>query len=370
MIVGIDGRSLAGGQAERGVARYTGALTAALAAAHPADRWRVLVAGRAPDAAADALFARGNVELGRRGSRRPRHLAAAVAGRPRLDRTLGGGLDVAWAPAPAPLAVSPEVPLVLTLHDLSFLERPGDFTAYERLWHRLARPGRLARRAAAVLADSRVTAQAAIVHWRLDPDRVTVVRPGVERPAAAPDVAAARARHGLDGRYLLFVGALEPRKAPDVLAAAYRRARARGLDAELAVVGEGRLDRLLDDLPGARQLGRVAGRAELQALYAGALALVMPSRHEGYGLPPLEAAACGTPAVVSDLPAFRETLGDAALRVPPEDEPALAEALLAVAGDQELRARLAAAARTAVSELTWERAAGEAYAVLRAVARS
>src|ERR687895_1472069 len=70
--------------------------------------------------------------------------AAAVFGRPRLNR-LAGGCDVVWAPAPAPLAVSPGVPLVLTVHDLSF-EEPADFTRYERLWHRLARPERLGGR--------------------------------------------------------------------------------------------------------------------------------------------------------------------------------------------------------------------------------
>jgi glycosyltransferase involved in cell wall biosynthesis len=351
MIVGIDGRSLLGGQAGRGVARYTRALTAALAAAHPDDEWRVLVAGGS--GAAPVLE---GVELVRRRSRQARHLAGALTGCPRLDRALGG-VDVVWAPAPAPLAVSRGVPLVLTIHDLSFVERPGDFTAYERLWHRLARVGRLARRADRVLADTRATAAAAIARWDLDPDRVMVVFPGIDPPGEV----AAR-----EGRYLLFVGALEPRKAPDVLAGAYRRARERGLDADLVVVGTGRMADVLD-LPGVRRLDSVA---DLRPLYAGALAVVMPSHHEGFGLPPLEAAACGTPAVVSDLPPFRETLGDAALRVPPGDEEALAGALLRIAGEDGLRERLASAARASVTDLTWERAAEQVHAALREAARS
>ena len=354
MIVGIDGRSLVGGQAGRGVARYTGALTAALAAAHPADEWRVLLPG--DPRPLPELDDRPGVELVRRRSRRARHLAGALTGRPRLDRALGG-VDVAWAPAPAPLALSSRVPLVLTVHDLSFVERPRDFTRYERLWHRLARVGPLARRAARVLADTRATADAAIARWGLDPDRVTVVFPGVDRP---------RAVQPRDGRYLLFVGALEPRKAPDVLAGAYRRARERGLDAELVVVGTGRLADALD-LPGVRRLDAVP---DLQPLYAGALALVMPSRYEGFGLPPLEAAAHGTPAVVSDLPCFAETLGDAALRVPVGDTDALADALVRIAGDEGLRERLAAAAAAAVADLTWERAAERVYATLREAAGS
>jgi glycosyltransferase involved in cell wall biosynthesis len=151
------------------------------------------------------------------------------------------------------------------------------------------------------------------------------------------------------GRYLLYVGANEPRKATDVLAAAHARARDRGLDAELIMVGDG--PSRVDD-------------AELAALYAGALAVVQASYLEGFGLPPLEAAAHGTPAVVSDLPCFAETLGDAALRVPPGDADALADALLRIAGDDALRARLGAAARDRAAQYTWERAAVALHALL------
>jgi glycosyltransferase involved in cell wall biosynthesis len=104
--------------------------------------------------------------------------------------------------------------------------------------------------------------------------------------------------------------------------------------------------------------------AELAALYAGALAVVQASYLEGFGLPPLEAAAHGTPAVVSDLPCFAETLGDAALRVPPGDADALADALLRIAGDDALRARLGAAARDRAAAYTWERAAAALHALL------
>jgi glycosyltransferase involved in cell wall biosynthesis len=184
----------------------------------------------------------------------------------------------------------------------------------------------------------------------------------VTRPATPPDPDAGRSRFGLPARFLLFVGALEPRKAPDVLARAYASARRDGLDAELAVVGEGRLGRALDG-PDIHRLGTV-GREELESLYAGALAVVMPSRAEGYGFVPLEAAACGTPSVVSDLPALRETLGAAALIVPPQDDRALADALIRIAGDENLRATLAAAAADAIRGRTWEAAARAAHAVL------
>ena len=365
MEVGIDGRSLVGTQRGRGVAHYTRALLEALATGFPDDRWRVLLPGSASGPEVAALEAP-NVTIRRhRLPSRALFGAAAVLRRPRLDRLLGEELDVVWAPAPAPLAVSERVALVVTVHDLSFEQRPHDYTRYERLWHRMARAGRLAQRAAHVVAVSDATAAIARERWSLAADRVSVVRSGVSAPAVEPTaevIGSARAHHGLPERYLLFVGALEPRKAPDLLVRAFERARRAGLDAELAIVGDGRLGELLD-APGVHLLGALP-RLELDALYAGALALAMPSRIEGYGFPPLEALALGTPAVVADLPVFTETLGEGALRFPPEDEEALSGALLRIAADPDLRKRLATAGRSAIAALTWERAAREMRAVL------
>jgi glycosyltransferase involved in cell wall biosynthesis len=166
--------------------------------------------------------------------------------------------------------------------------------------------------------------------------------------------------------YLLFVGALEPRKAPDVLAAGYARARERGLAADLVVVGDGRIPIAG---PGIRHVPALGDDGALAALYAGAVAVVAPSWLEGFGLPPVEAAALGTPSVVSDLPVFAETLGDGALRVTPGDAEALAGALLAVATDEVLRGRLAAAARQAAARYDWERSACAMHAVLAGAAQ-
>jgi glycosyltransferase involved in cell wall biosynthesis len=233
---------------------------------------------------------------------------------------------------------------VLSVHDRSWELRPGDFTPYERAWHRIARPRRLAREAAAVTAVSRAVARDLAEAWGV---QAAVVSPGVA--AATPNRPARPSAPAPPRPYLLFVGAREPRKAPDVLDAAYSRARARGLDADLVVVGDG--------------VARVDDR-ELARLYAGALAVVQPSYLEGFGLPPLEAAAHGTPAVVSALECFAETLGDAALTAPPGDADALADALLRIAGDAGLRARLGEAARQRAAAYSWERSAATLHALL------
>src|SRR3954463_14141062 len=148
MKVGVDARALLAG---RGVARFTRGLLAALADGHGGDEWLAFVPGDTPVAPVHPRVTLVRHRLGGR----PRVGAAAVARRPTLARLLGG-IDVAWLPAPAPVA--PGAPYVLTVHDRSWERRPPDFRAYARAWHRVARPRALARAAAAVTADSHAVA--------------------------------------------------------------------------------------------------------------------------------------------------------------------------------------------------------------------
>jgi glycosyltransferase involved in cell wall biosynthesis len=364
--VGVDARHLA---AHRGVARYSGALLDALAREFPDDRWALFVPGSAQHPAVEALREYPNVEVHRhRFASRPLFGAAAVARRPRLDRLIGAPLDLVWMPAPAPVALSAEIPLVLTVQDLSFERRPRDFTAYERLWHLLARPRWLARRAARVIVLAPSTGAEVASTWGLPAERIEVVAPGVALPDPPPNPEpVVRSLRATPGGYFLAVGALEPRKAPELLAEAFDRAREQGLDAELLFAGEGRLAQRVRR-PGVRVLGRVSDD-QLDSLYRGALALVVPSLLEGYGLPLREALARGVPAVVSDLPSFGEELSPAVVRVAPGDVDALREALLRVGNDEGLRSELASAARGTVDGLTWEAAARGTRAVFAQVAK-
>jgi glycosyltransferase involved in cell wall biosynthesis len=363
--VAVDGRALRPGAAHRrGVARYLRCLLETLGTASPEDEYVVVVAGGDDPVPVGPP----NVRLVR--SRLPGRVlfgAAAVVGRPRLD-ALAGGCDVAWAPAPAPLAVSDGVPLVLTVHDLSF-EHAADFGRYEQLWHRLARPERLAWRANRVIFDSEAVREAAAGRWDLAPEKLRVVRPGAgkgpavpprDAPASPPSPGALPV--GLAQPYVLAVGALEPRKLPEALVRAHALARSRGLRAPLVFAGDGPLRGELERSD-AVLLGYVPDE-QLEHLYAGALALACVSRDEGFGFTPVEALARGVPVVVADLPVFAETLGEGALRVPPGDADALAGALLRLEGDDDLRRRLLEAGREAVAELSWERAARETRAIL------
>ena len=242
---------------------------------------------------------------------------------------------------------------MLTVHDRSWEVRPGDFTRYERLWHAAARPRTLARRAARVLCDASVVRDELLSEWKLAPERVVTV-PLAPRPLPSSSMST--------DPYFLFVGALEPRKAPDVLVDGFLRARARGLEAELVIVGGGRLD---PQGPGVLRLRRAD---DLGLLYANTLAVVLPSWLEGFGLPPVEGLVAGAPAIVSDLPVFREVLGDGALFVPPGDAEALAYALLSVAADPALRARLLETGRAHIAPLSWAETARRTRAVFEEAA--
>jgi len=361
VIVGVDGRSLAAGAGQRGIARYVRSLLTALTVSPGADRYAVLVPGRSAEGAPEPLPAL-SVRRTRIASR-PLFAAGALLGRPRLDR-LVGSCDVVWAPAVAPLAISSDVPFVLTVHDLSFEHRAGDYSRYQRVWHGLARPRQLAQRADRVIAVSEAVRRELIEEWRIEPEKIVTVPSGPGRPPAAGPTPSGRALPAPG--YVLAVGALEPRKRPELLVEAHGRARAKGLSAELVFAGEGPLRERLA-AAGATTLGYVPDE-RLDALYRNALALVCVSREEGFAFTPLEALARGTPAVVSDLPVFTETLGDGALRVPAGDGDALAEALLRLEHDRGLRSRLAEAGRASVARLSWSRAAASTHEVLAGAA--
>jgi glycosyltransferase involved in cell wall biosynthesis len=334
MRVAVDGRALRPGPARaRGVARYLRSLLDQLERDNPEDEYVIVDPGRA------------------------RLAGAALVGRPRLDRLAGDG-DVAWLPAPAPAAISPGMPYVLTVHDLSFQHRPRDYRLYDRVWHRLARPARLARGARLVLCASEATRRAAIDEWGLPSARTRTVLPGAGRPPGQGGALPA----GLPDPFFLAVGALEPRKLPGVLVDAHSRARAEGLHAGLVFAGDGPLAGELERA-GAVVLGHTDD-AVVDALYERALALACVSREEGFAFTPLEALARGTPAVVSDLPVFGETLGDGALRVPPGDPDALAAALLRLEREPQLREQLAAAGAEAIRRLSWPEAARATRAAL------
>lgn len=262
---------------------------------------------------------------------------------------------------------------VVTVHDVGFLRFPETLTEESRRYY--GQVGRAIRSAERTIAVSHATARDLADLPRAPLDRVRVVHNGVDalfKPVSAPDVLARmRARYGLDRPYLAFLGTFEPRKNLATLVRAFKIVRERH-DVLLALVGRRGwlyepIFAMIDELglgPAVRMI-EDAPRTDFPALLSGATAFAFPSLYEGFGLPPLEAMACGTPTVVADTSSLPEVVGDAALLHPPTDQEALADALLRLIEDEALRMTLRERGLWQAGRFTWERAARETLAVYR-----
>ncbi len=262
-----------------------------------------------------------------------------------------------WSPAnTGPLRARRHV---VTLHDLAALEHPEWYQPRFALWYAWLLP-RLARRATRLITVSRFSRERIVVRLGVSESRVDVAPPGVGPPfGAVPTGAAgaAPARHGLEGPFLLAVGTLEPRKNLGTVLAAWRRAAPRLPGVSLVVVGgKGPLFRRVRPEVAAervRWLGRVP-EEDLAALYAAARGLVYVPLYEGFGLPPLEAMACGCPVLASPAGGLVEAVGEAALLVAPERVEAVAEGMERLVADEALRKRLREAGLERARRFTWE----------------
>ena len=271
---------------------------------------------------------------------RPQELRMLVT-LPRLLQGIGAALIHTQYAVPA----GRSCPAVVTIHDLSFERHPELMPLKDRIVFRTVVP-RAARRAKRVLTVSERTKRDLVELYGLAPEKVVVTPNGVD-PAFSPS------NNPLQRSYVLAVGAVQPRK--NQLAAA-EAAAAVGLP--LIVAGPARDEALAGQLRarGADLRGYVS-QEELVELYRGAACLVQPSRYEGFGLPVLEAMACGTPVVVVDEPALREVAGEAAVIVP---ERCLAEGIRRALAEPE---RLCAAGLRRVQAFSWSAAAETTLAV-------
>ncbi len=284
-------------------------------------------------------------------------------------------LDVSHSPNYI-LPAAIRCPSVVTIHDVAFLDR-----AVHRLRSHLyltALTLLALRKAVRVVCVSEYTAGRLVERFPWVRAKTRVIGEGLSerfapQPAAAVD--AFRARHDLDRPYALFVGTIEPRKNVPRLLRAFERAAVRGrLPHQLVLVGASgwktgpvwtayQQSRMRERI---RFLGYV-GDEDLPAAYAGADLFVYPSLHEGFGLPPLEAMACGSPVLTSNSSALAEVSGPAAATVNPEDEDALAEEIERLLSDPDRRRELAATGSRHVRRFRWPEVAEQFVALYREV---
>ena len=282
-----------------------------------------------------------------------------------------GKLDLFYAPdfllPPLPRSVH----TLVTVHDLSFMRHPETFPPQLHAYLTTTVP-RSVRRADHILTDSRWTREDVIELLDIDPERVTALHLGVSGDFTPTPSPGEKARLIEDYQlahtpYILAVGTVQPRKNYLRLIEALDQVR-RYADVQLIIVGKPAWlsDPILEAATGrpyVRLLGFV-GDGDLPAFYRQARAFAYPSLYEGFGLPPLEAMACGTPVVASAASSVPEAVGDAGLLHDPTDTDDLAAALVRVLTDDTLRTELREKGTARAARFTWARTAREWLAAL------
>jgi glycosyltransferase involved in cell wall biosynthesis len=282
------------------------------------------------------------------------------------------GIDLLHSPHHhTPTIVLPGVSRVVTFNDITFMLLPDRYPRVRRMYMNAV------TRAAARLASAIITPSEAVrtdVVTKLNPESNIIVVPDAAGPQYTPatqsEINRVRERYDIQGSYILSVSSLEPGKNRTRLIEAFAQARADHPSVLLVIVGQPAWDYAGDsdvvkrlDLEQAVRFTGYVPDEDLPPLYSGAEMLAYPSLYEGFGLPILEAMACDTPVITSDVGATAEVASDAALLVDPVDVDSIASAITRLLGDDQLRESLRAKGRIRAGKFSWERTAKETLAV-------
>ena len=288
-----------------------------------------------------------------------------------LPRRIKGQL--LWSPTNSgPIACRRQV---LTLHDAVVLDHPEWFTSTYARWYQWLLP-RLVRRVRSVITDSAFSKERIQATTGIDESKIHVVHIGVDprfRPGSADEVARVHDRYGIPSeRYVLSLGSIEPRKnLPRLIEAWGLMEDSLPEDVSLVIAGGAGQATIFREVAFDRMPERVhftgyVDDVDLPALYSGALAFGYLSSYEGFGLPPLEAMACGVPVLTGDRSSLPEVVGDAGVMVDPFDIAAISGALEHLIGDDGQRELLSQRGIERAATFTWEQTAEAIWTVLSA----
>jgi glycosyltransferase involved in cell wall biosynthesis len=377
-LIAIDARS-ATDQRRTGIGAYADSLVRHLPAGDPGTAflaWYLDVRGFGRGA---RRFAGVAPNLTEHATRIPTRAFGPISTRVRMPRIewFVGDADLLLATNFLPPPTRHPGRCVLVVHDMAWATLPWSAPHHHRRWRRLF--DRAIASCAGVIVPTAAVREALLGVYAVAPEVVEVVHHGTDvrsfAPASPSEIERIRIRFGIDGRYVLFLGSLEPRKNLERLITAFGMIEApislvlAGQSARWAPEYGQRVDRAVASLPGGARdrvirTGYVSAE-DRRALLSGADVLAYPSIQEGFGFPVLEGFAARVPVVTSRVPALLEVAGDAALLVDPDDPAEIAAGLSEALGDEGRREVLRAAGIARVAGFTWERCARETGAVLR-----
>jgi len=274
--------------------------------------------------------------------------------------------DLFWAPNPHFISLSPNMPFAITMHDLSYERYPEFFSSKRRLWHKAIDPRSLTERATAILAVSAHTKRDLVDLYRLPEEKIHITHEGCGeeffKRAEEETLRDLRSRLGLPEHFILHVGTLEPRKNHLALVSAFELLKKNPRYGDLGLVLAGPCGwknadilRAVRKSPASASIKLIGfvDAADKPALYQSALLFAFPSFYEGFGLPPLEAMASGTPVIASFASSLGEIVGNAGLLIDPYRPADLADALESTLESPSLRATLAHRGRIQAQKFTW-----------------
>lgn len=281
---------------------------------------------------------------------------------PRLDK-LVSGMDVLFMPNWNSVAVSDNVRTVVTVHDVSPLLMPEAYGLKPRIWHRFLGIKTLLKRADHLLAVSNYTKTSLVNHCGIPAEKITVTPLGVDTQTYNPEIPEetlrdVRNRYELPGKFILYLGTVEPRKNLGRIIDAFDRLND---DTHLVIAGKWgwKYQEVQDKIRKSRNrrnilpLGYVL-EEDKPAIIKLAAALCWPSLYEGFGLPVLEAMAVGTPVITSHVASMPEVAGDAAILVDPYSTDAIVNAVRVITTDDSLREKLVRKGLERSADFSWD----------------
>jgi len=295
-----------------------------------------------------------------------------IFGWPKLDKMIedSSDLDIWFSPNLNFTALSTKTKFILTIHDLSFELFPEFSTAKQFWWHKVVSPKKQCKRTALILTPSENTKKDIINYYNIEPEKIKVIYPGIKK-WQIPNTEYVKNKYNLPDNYILFLGAIEPRKNIIGLIQAFEKSNT---NATLIITGapgwknEKILERAKNTIikNKIKFLGFIP-EEDKPALYAGACVFVYPSFYEGFGFPALEAMSVGTPVVASNRSSLPEITNSAAYLIDPNKPEQIAFAINELVNNQKLRKWHIEKGWQQAQKFNWEKTANEWLKIIKSL---